>query len=316
MNRAWPANDRGGKKVVDRRFFPGMYLRHEVRHWRLQEASVTVQDSEHTLMGAAGQELGFLIGRGGDYRHANHHIGFGECRRRFELAAVKINGLEEQAGRKVRCEGIRQTSLCGQLCRKQAGPQQPDRHLGSRTRHRNYLLVGLCGRKQLLEISDIPREVGFGFHAITSQCPHGCPVRSRSPPQAQIDSVGVQFGERAKGLGNHQRRVIWQHDTTGADADAGCPAGNIAHQYRGGRTRYSLNIVVFSQPVSGKAERLGVPGCSQGYGKRIRHRTAFADGNEVKHGQGHVVKGFHAGSVRECRPSALFSDAETVFPWQ
>jgi hypothetical protein len=137
------AADHGGREeVLDRGLLLRMQSGHEIGHRRLQQSAVAVQDAKHALVGAAGEEAGLLVGRSGDHRHADHHVGLGQRRRGPEQAAVEGDGFEQQAWRKVRGEGIGQAALGGQLRRKQAGAEQPDRHVGAGAGNRQHPLAG------------------------------------------------------------------------------------------------------------------------------------------------------------------------------
>ena len=58
------------------------------------------------------------------------------------------------------------------------------------------------------------------------QC--GALVGARRAAHAQIDAAGKQRRQGAELLGDHQRRMIGQHDAAGADADGGGAARDMA----------------------------------------------------------------------------------------
>jgi hypothetical protein len=47
----------------------------------------------------------------------------------------------------------------------------------------------------------------------------GALVGTGCAAEAQIDAAGIERGQRAELLGDHQRRMVRQHDAAGADAD-------------------------------------------------------------------------------------------------
>ena len=59
----WPADHGGREEISNAGAFLRMQPGHEILHWRRQATAVAVQDAEHALMDAAGQELGFRVGR-------------------------------------------------------------------------------------------------------------------------------------------------------------------------------------------------------------------------------------------------------------
>jgi hypothetical protein len=89
---------------------------------------------------------------------------------------------------------------------------------------------------------------------VAAQRTHGGAVGARCAAQPQVDATGVELGQRAKGLGHDQRRVVGQHDAARADADALRAPGDVAHQHGGGRTGDAGHVVVLGQPVAGEAE--------------------------------------------------------------
>jgi hypothetical protein len=48
-----------------------------------------------------------------------------------------------------------------------------------------------------------------------------------SPPGAQVDAAGEERLQRAELLGDHERRVVGEHDATGTHADRGRAAGGV-----------------------------------------------------------------------------------------
>ena len=222
---------------------------------------------------------------------------------RLEARPVQLDRLQQHARREVRGKGVGQALLGRQLRRKQAGAQQPDRHLGARTGHGDDGLPRLHRPEQALQLADLAREVVFGFDVVAAQGLHGGAVGAGRAAQAQVDAAGVELGQRAEGLGHDQRRVVGQHDAARADADALRAPCDMAHQHGRGRTGDAGHVVVFGQPVAGEAEGFGLLGGAQGDGEGLGHRAAFANGHQVQHGQGDVLERFHQTILRHlCFP--------------
>jgi hypothetical protein len=62
--------------------------------------------------------------------------------------------------------------------------------------------------------------------------------------------------QRAELLGDHDGRVVGQHDAAGADADALRPFGNMADDDRGGRAGDAGDVVVLGDPEAPVAPTL------------------------------------------------------------
>ena len=202
----------------------------------------------------------------------------------------------------MRRECVGQSPLGRQLRRKQAGAQQPDRHMGARPRHGDQLLARLDIAQQALQLGHIARKIVFRFVAVTAQGTHGHRIGPRRTAQAQVDAPGVELGQGAKGLGHHQRGMVGQHHAARTHTHALRTAGDVAHQHRRGGAGNAAHVVVFGQPVALEAQSLGVLCSAQGDGQRVGHRAAFAHGDQVEHGQANIFQGLHAPIVGLCAP--------------
>ena len=103
--------------------------------------------------------------------------------------------------------------------------------------------------------------------------------------QAEVDAARVQRLERAELLGDHQRRMVRQHDATGADPDGRSARSHMGDEHRGGRAGNPRQAVMFSQPVALVAPTFGMLCQIQRVAKRCRSIAAFGDGREVEDGK-------------------------------
>ena len=78
----------------------------------------------------------------------------------------------------------------------------------------------------------------------------GALVGAGRAAEPEIDPAGVQRLQRAELLGDHQRRVVGQHDAAGADADRRRAPGHVADRHRGRRAGDAGHVVVLGQPVA------------------------------------------------------------------
>jgi hypothetical protein len=136
----------------------------------------------------------------------------------------------------------------------------------------------------LLQFADFPREISFGFGAVTAQCAHGDLIGAGRTPEAEIDSLRIEFGQRTEGFGDDQRRMVGQHDAARADPDAAGRSGNVANQHCGRRTGDAGHVVMLGQPVAGETKGLDMLGSTPGNRQRLGDGAAFAHGHEVEHG--------------------------------
>lgn len=245
------------------------------------------------MLGAAGEKRCFRVRCRGDQRHADDGVGPVQVRRGTEAAAVEVQGLEQQGRGEMGGEGVGQAAFGGQSRGKEAGAEEPERHVGPGAGHGDDALAGLGGRQQLLQFGDIPGEILFRLDAVPAQGAHRRRVGARGAAEAQVDAAGVELGQGAEGFGDDQGRMVGQHDPPRTDAYAAGSAGDVPDQDGGGRTGDALHVVVFRQPVAREAEGLGVPGRGQGDGQGLADAAAFADGNEIEHGERGTVEGVH-----------------------
>jgi len=77
---------------------------------------------------------------------------------------------------------------------------------------------------------------------------------------AEVDAVGIEGVECAKGFGDLERRVVRQHDAPGAEPDArGCRADAGEHDLGCGAGE-EVHGMVLGHPEAVEAEGLDMPG--------------------------------------------------------
>ena len=148
-----------------------------------------------------------------------------------------------------------------------------------------HALAGLGRHEIVRELYDIVRE-GVFVGLVAPERAHGELVRTRRAAQAQIDTAGIERGERTELLGDHQRRMVRQHHPAGADADGFRAAGDVADHDGGRGTRDAGHVVMLGEPVALVAECFGVLREVAGIGESIGGRAAFDHGREVENGEG------------------------------
>src|SRR6266436_4085306 len=78
----------------------------------------------------------------------------------------------------------------------------------------------------------------------------GPSVSTRRTPKAKIDASGKQRLQRPELLGDHQRRVVRQHDAAGADPNRPSTASDMRNDNRSRGARDAGHIVVLREPES------------------------------------------------------------------
>ena len=95
---------------------------------------------------------------------------------------------------------------------------------------------GCASAEVALQLDDVLRK-GVGAGRVAAERVHRQLVGARRPAEAEVDAAGVQRLERAELLGDHDRRVIRQHDPARADADRLRAARHVGDHDGGRRTR-------------------------------------------------------------------------------
>ena len=105
-------------------------------------------------------------------------------------------------------------------------------------------------------------------------------------PSPRSMRPGIQRLQRAELLGDHQRRVVRQHDAAGADADRRGAAGDVADHDRGRRAGDAGHVVVLGEPEAPVAEAFGVAREIDAVAQGVGGRRALRHGGEVEDGKG------------------------------
>ena len=108
---------------------------------------------------------------------------------------------------------------------------------------------------------------------------------------------GWSVGEGAELLGDHQRRVVRQHDAAGAEADRLGVGGDVGDQDRGRRAGDRADVVVLGVPDALVAEALGRPGELDRAGEAVGDRLVRPDRGEVEDREGDVGARGRVGGV-------------------
>ncbi len=185
----------------------------------------------------------------------------------------------------MRREGVRQAERRSEARAVEAGAQDEEGDPGPGAGEGPHALVGSRVGEVRLELEHVAREVVDRRVEGAAECVGGPLIRAGSPSDAEIDAPRVERRQRAELLGDHQRRVVRQHDAAGADPDGPGACGEVADHDRRGRAGDARHVVVFRHPVAAVAERLGVAGEVERVGERRGGVPVRSDRREVEDGQ-------------------------------
>ncbi|MNO81095.1 hypothetical protein D3C76_723210 [compost metagenome] len=209
------------------------------------------------------------------------------------MVAVDADRLMHVARSEVRGEGIGHAAHAGQLGAEQAGTEQPDRHVGAIAGHGDDFLLRSPRPQVAHQLFDIVRKIVSTAGAFTTQGTSGHLVRTRRTPQAQVDTTGIEAFQGAKLLGNHQRRMVGQHDATGTDADGRSATGQVTEQHSGGRAGDAVHVVVLGDPEAVVAEFFHVLRQVQRVAQGLRRAAVGTHRDQVEGGKFDVCKSLH-----------------------
>ena len=195
------------------------------------------------------QALGLLVGVGRADPDADHEVGLFQLGRRAEAAAIDLDGLHQLFGREVGGEGVGQAKRRGQLRAVGAGSQQPQRHVLAFARNRAHRLVGRSRLEPVLKLDHILGEAVDRARIAAQSADRGL-VSARRTAQAQVDSAWMKRGKRAESLGDHQRRMVGQHDPAGSDSNFRGAGGHVTNNHGCGGAGDTGHVVMLGQPIS------------------------------------------------------------------
>ncbi|MNN41607.1 hypothetical protein D3C81_1557360 [compost metagenome] len=164
--------------------------------------------------------------------------------------------------------------------------------------HGDHFLIISARAEVARQLFDIIGEVVSAAGALAAQGAGGHLVGARCAAQAQVDAAWVEAGQGAELLGDHQRRVVGQHHTTGADPDGRGAARQVADQHRGRGTGNAIHVVVLSDPEAVIAEAFCVLRQVQRVTQRLGRPAVGAHGHQVEGGYFQVTQLRH-GSLRK-----------------
>ncbi|WP_431226190.1 hypothetical protein [Burkholderia contaminans] len=262
---------------------------------RRQLARRAAPQIDELLLQRREQAPRLVVGIGDEHVDADHRMRLRPCGRRPVLRTIDLERAHQVIRREVRRERERQPEHRGELGAEQARAEQPHGHVEPCAGHRAHALAGHRLREVALQLGDIIRKRVGAADQVTAQRARRGLVGAGRAAEAEVDAPRIQRRERAELLGDHQRRVVRQHDAARPDPDRPRGARDMADHDGRGRARDAGHVVMLGEPVAlvtpafrmlreidGIAECLGSVGAGRNggeieYGKRS-HRMAFERG--------------------------------------
>ncbi|MNG97362.1 hypothetical protein D3C79_564730 [compost metagenome] len=136
------------------------------------------------------------------------------------------------------------------------------------------------------QLTHVRRKIIHLAAALAAQRLHGALISTGRAAKTEIDAIRIERGQRAELLGDHQGRVVRQHDAAGPQPQGAGGAGQMADEHRGGGTGDPRHVVVLRQPVAVVAPALGMPGQILRMTKRLGRLASFGDGHQIQDGIG------------------------------
>ena len=173
-------------------------MRLDVVDGRRELTPAAADDIRERLLRRREQPLGRRVVVRCDDVHGDHRVGLLELRRGLEAGAVHLERREQQIGREVRRERIRETERRGQLRAVEARPEDPERHVRPDAGNREHRLSGQWIAEQRLQLQHVLRERVGG--RILPQGAQRDLVGAGRAAEAEIDASRVERLERAEHL--------------------------------------------------------------------------------------------------------------------
>jgi hypothetical protein len=108
-----------------------------------------------------------------------------------------------------------------------------------------------------MELTHVVGET-IGAGGITAESAQRALIRPGSAAKTEVNASGIQRLKRAKLFGDHDRRVIWEHDSAGAHANGLGASGNISDDDRSSSAGDPDHVVVLGQPETAITPTLNV----------------------------------------------------------
>jgi len=128
---------------------------------------------------------------------------------------------------------------------------------------------------------------------LAPQRPSGPLVAAGSSSQAEVDPAGIERLQRYELLGDHQRGVVGQHDSTGPNPDRGRAPGNVGNDHGRRGAGDPGQVVVLGDPVPMVTPPLGMASQVECVVECLGRRSPLADGGEIENRKRNLGERLH-----------------------
>ena len=267
------SHDRIAQRVVDAGQLDRQREGGQVVDRRLQQPGRAAAQADEGLLKRGEEPSCLRVCVGRDDRDRDDCVWRGQLRRGPEAGAIERERRPERVRGEMRGEGERQAQQAGEFGGEGRGSEQIERHLKACARHGAQRLTLLRLAEQILQLLDVARKA-FGGIRPAPQRPQRMAITARRAAQAEVDAAGIERGQSAELLGDHERRMVRQHDAAGPDADRRGGACDVADHDGCGRGCDARHVVVLGEPEALKAECFGVACQRDRMEERLSRRLA------------------------------------------
>ena len=225
---------------------------------RRQLAGRAAPQVDELLLQRREQAARLVVGSRCEHVDPDHRVRLRPCGGRPVLRAVQFERACQVVRREMRRKRERQPHHRGELRAEEARAEQPDRHVEPRARHRAHALAGRRLGEIAQQLGDVVGKRVGAADEVATQRAGGRLVGARRAAEAEVDPAGIERRERPELFGDHERRMVRQHDAAGADPDRARAAGDVADHDGGRGTRDAGHVVMLGQPVAAVAPALGM----------------------------------------------------------
>ncbi len=143
--------------------------------------------------------------------------------------------------------------------------------------------IWIAGVEPVHQFSYVAREVIDITTHMAAQRAHGRLVATRRAAKPEIDSSRIQRIQGTELLGDHQRRMVGQHNAARTKMQRGGIGRQIANQHRGRRAGDAGHVVMFCQPVAVVAALFGQSSEIKRVCEGLFCRRSFRDRRQIQH---------------------------------
>src|SRR6267143_1424501 len=218
--------------------------------------------------------------RGNDV-DAEHHVRLRQIPWRTEGRAVNLDRWLHHRRGEVRRKREWQSHRGRELRAKGTRTENVNRYAHALGGHRPNSVIR--PRREIPhQLEDIFRKSVWVGNEGSTQRVRSDGIGSRRAAKSEVNPAWEQRLQRAELLGDHERRVIREHNAASADADRCRPRRDMRDDDGRCRAGDSWHVVMLREPIAVNAETLGVAGVVERVAKGCCDVAALRDGCQIE----------------------------------